>query len=183
MTTVLSAALNASFYVSWMVASFIFVAPTALTMVLYAVGSQDRVALQSRLRLTLGVSALIAVLAELVLWAGAGLFLRAVGPSYAEQATVCLRILGLGALPLTIKLHFVALYRTDGRIGRAALVSGAGGLLEVLMAAAGAHWGGLTGLSLGWVLAMAIEAAFMAPAVYRAAFGGRGEEDPGNSGN
>jgi hypothetical protein len=45
-----------------------------------------------------------------------------------------------------------------------------GSLLELGIAGLGARFGGLVGLSLGWVVAVCIEAIFMFPAVYRAAF-------------
>jgi len=45
-----------------------------------------------------------------------------------------------------------------------------GGLLELGAAALGAHLGGLTGLSVGWVAAIYIESMFMFRTVYKAVF-------------
>ena len=42
-----------------------------------------------------------------------------------------------------------------------------GGLLEMGAAALGAKFAGLSGLSLGWVLAICVEAAFMLPTIYK----------------
>ena len=45
-----------------------------------------------------------------------------------------------------------------------------GGLLELGAAALGAHLGGLTGLSIGWVAAIYVESMFMFRTVYKAVF-------------
>ena len=56
-----------------------------------------------------------------------------------------------------------------GTVAIAACWVGIGGLLEVLMAAIGAYLGGLTGLSLGWTMAVGVEAIFMLRPVYQVA--------------
>jgi hypothetical protein len=58
----------------------------------------------------------------------------------------------------------------------AACAVAAGAVVEVLAAAVGARIGGLQGLSIGWVVATSIEAAFMAPTVWRAAMAGTADE-------
>lgn len=169
-TAVLSARMNAYFYTSWMIASFSAVAPVALTTVLYAVGSSDPEGLGIKIRVTLLLSALAGVMASLVFLVGADLILGLFGAAYAEQASLSLKILGLAVFPLIIKNHFVTICRIYGRVATTALWMGAGSLLELILAAMGAGLGGLTGLSLGWVAAMCIEALFMAPTVYQVAF-------------
>ena len=168
-TAVLSAASNASFYIAWMIGGFAFVGPVALTTVLYAVGAAAPSALPQKVRFTLRLSLVIAALANGVLFIGAGRVLLWFGDAYADQAGWALRILALGAFPLIIKDHYVAVCRISGRVTAAALVSAAGACLALGMAAFGAAIGGLTGLSLGWTAAVCIEAAFMARAVTRAA--------------
>lgn len=172
-TIMLSARLNASFYIAWMAASFIFMAPAALTTVLYAVSAGDATALARRLRLTLGLSAALGALATAALLPGAGILLGTFGQTYSQQAAASLRMLGLGVFPLTVKLHYVALCRIQNRIPRAAQLMAAGGLLELVAAAIGAGMGGLSGLSLGWLLALGVEAAVTAPAVYLTAHAGQ----------
>jgi O-antigen/teichoic acid export membrane protein len=167
--TLMSARMSAYFYTSWMIASFATVAPVALTTVLNAVGAADPTALANKLRLTLKLSVVAGLLASIVLLSGADFILELFGAAYSEQAGSSLRILGLGAFPLIIKSHFVALRRIDGRVISAALFVAAGGVLELLMAATGAGVSGLAGLSLGWVLAICIESSFMVGAVYRVA--------------
>ncbi len=59
--------------------------------------------------------------------------------------------------------------RLQGGVVRAATLVAAGGVLELVCAGFGAVTGGLTGLTLGWLLALGVEAAVMIPAVYAAA--------------
>jgi hypothetical protein len=53
---------------------------------------------------------------------------------------------------------------------RAALLQACASALELALAATGAALGGLPGLSVGWLIAVTIEAIVMAPAVYRTAW-------------
>jgi|GEM_PF-183914 len=168
-TAVLSASMNASFYIAWMIAGFVFVGPIALTTVLYAVGTGDSATLRQTLRFTLGLSAIIGVAANIVLLPTADLVLHIFGPLYAEQAALTLQLLGFGVFPLIIKDHYVALGRIHGRIGRTASWVALGGMLELLLAALGAHLAGLPGLTVGWLCALCIQALCMVSTVRRAA--------------
>jgi O-antigen/teichoic acid export membrane protein len=170
-TVVLSAQANAWFYMSWMIANFLFVVPGALTMVLHAINSAQQSALRYKARVTLGLSFAVSIAVNGVLLIGAPLVLNLFGHTYAQQAAWALRILALGAFPLVIKNHYISICRIHDRITQAMIGMAPGGLLELGLAALGAHLSGLAGLSAGWVGAMCIESLFMAPTVYRAVFG------------
>jgi hypothetical protein len=83
-----------------------------------------------------------------------------------------LRILVIGAFPLAIIDHYVALARIKRRSLRAAGLVIAGGVIQVGMAAAGARIGGLDDLTIGWVIGLAVTSVCMAPLVYRTVVGG-----------
>lgn len=168
-TAQLSASLNASFYVAWMLANFVFVPPAALSTMLYAVGSGDPDALAHKIRFTLRLAALGGLVAVAALFVFAPFVLGIFGASYAAEAQWSLRILGFGVFPLIIKDHYIAIYRISGRVGRAALLIGLLDVFELTAAAAGAYFGGLAGLSAGWVLAMLLGTVIMVRTVYRAA--------------
>ena len=167
-TIVLSAQLNAYFYTSWMIASFVFVGPIALATVLYAVGSVDTAMLSQKFRSTLNFSLAIGVLACSGLFVIADRVLWIFGPDYAAQATWCLRILSLAVFPIMIKNLYVAVYRIRNRIIVATRLVIVGGALELLLAAAGGKIGGVVGLSIGWVIAVFIEGLIMLPTVIQA---------------
>ncbi len=166
-TVLLSAKMNAWFYISWMIASFIFDVPIALTTVLHAMNSAQQSSLRHKARLTIGLALVTSVLANCLLQFATKQVLGLFGSAYAEQATWCLRILGLAAFPLIIKNHYISICRIQDRVGRAMLGMLPGGALEVVTAMGGAYLGGLLGLSLGWVIAIVVEAILMFPTVYQ----------------
>jgi O-antigen/teichoic acid export membrane protein len=168
-TTLLSAEANASFYLAWMLVGFVFVIPTALTTVLHALGAADRQVLARETRRTLTLSLPATLLAGLTLCVAAEWVLGSFGANYAAQATWCLRILCLGGAPAIVKTHYIAIRRARNELRGALPAMVAGGLLEVALAMIGALLGGLVGLSLGWAIAVSIQAACMSGVVYRAA--------------
>jgi O-antigen/teichoic acid export membrane protein len=91
------------------------------------------------------------------------------GGSYAQEATWCLRFLALAVFPLIIRTHYVAISRIFKRVGRAAIIISICAVFELLLSASGARAGGLTGLSLGWLVAICLEALLMSVTVFRVA--------------
>lgn len=168
-TIVLSATANAYFSTAWLIAAFIFTGPYALSLVLYAVGAADAALLQRKVRFTLAFAATAGLIAYAVLLIGANWVLRLFGHAYATEATWTLRVIGLGALPLIIKDHYVAICRIRRQVGRATRLVIVGSTLELGMAALGAHFGGLRGVSIGWLTGLVIEAALMVRPVYEVA--------------
>jgi hypothetical protein len=166
-TILLSATANAWFYVAFMMTNFLFSIPVALTTVLYAVNAAQSDELAHKARQTMTLSLVITLAGGGILFFGANQVLSFFGHRYAEQAAWSLRILVLGAFPLIIKNHFVAVYRVHDRISRVLLPITVGALLELAAADVGAHLDGLVGLSLGWILALFLEMALMTPIVLK----------------
>lgn len=168
-TILLSAELNATFYMCWLTLHLVFAIPYTLTTVLFAAGAADPSAFAQKARLTLSLATALGVTMSIVVWVGAEWIMGIFGAAYAEQGSWALRIMALGVFPLIIKDHFVAVSRVNGTIPRTAVVAALGSLLELGAAAAGAYANGLTGLAVGFVLALCLEAAYMARTVYRVA--------------
>ncbi|MFL5625144.1 MAG: oligosaccharide flippase family protein [Ktedonobacteraceae bacterium] len=177
-TTMLSAQVNAWYYIAGSIASLASVIPTALVFVGYTAGCAEPGELARKMRLTLSLAFVTAVLANGVLQLGARQTLSLFGQSYAEQALWSLRIFAVGAFPLIIKNHYIVLYRIWGRVAYAILPITAGVVLELAAIVLGALLGGLLGLSLCWIAAIYIEAACMFRTVYRTAQFAGGEEPP-----
>lgn len=167
-TVLLSAKANAWFYVSWMLGGLGTVFPSVLATVLYATTSVQPEVLTQKVRLTLSMAIAASILVNCVIFIGARQLLWLFGSSYAQHAEWSLRILALATIPRVIKDHYIAICRIQGRVIHAVLPMAIGGVLELGMAALGAHYGGLTGLSLGWACAICAEAAFGFYTVYRA---------------
>ena len=166
-TMLLSTRANAWFYVSWMIAGFVFVVPVALTNVLHAMNSAQPSALPQKVRGTLGIAVATCTLANLVLLFGTKQVLGLFGQTYADQAAWALRILALCSFPLIIRYHFMSICRIQDRISHAIFRMVPGGLLELLAAALGAHFAGLAGMTLGWLSVLVCEALSMSPTIYR----------------
>ncbi|HHX64880.1 MAG TPA: hypothetical protein GX702_08350 [Chloroflexi bacterium] len=167
-TAVLSAEVNAGFYIAWMVAGLVFVGPDSLATVLYSASVADPSDLPGRLW-RLGLLSLgLGVSANVALWMLAGPVLSFFGQSYAEVATTGLRILALAVFPLIVRFYYVALRRVEGRLVSTVSLMAGGALLEVVAATVGAYGMGLPGLCIGWVLALCVQALLLFPAVLRA---------------
>lgn len=168
-TVLLSATENAYFYVSFMLANFVFSLTYSLTQVLHAVSSAQPSILAQKIRFTFSLSFLASLGANLVLQVGAGLLLEAFSHAYADQAAWCLRILALAVFPIIVKSHYLAICRVYDRTRFLILPVTIGSMMELGLAAAGAEMRGLLGLSFGWFVALLLESLYMAPTVYKAA--------------
>ena len=168
-TVLLSATTNAWFYVSWSISSIANIITAILTTTLFAVGSAQPTEFARKLRLTLSLSLGMTVCITCVLLLGTTQVLGLFGPSYADQAAWSLRILALESFPFIIKSHYIAVSRIQGRVTHATQLTIASGTLELGGAALGAHIAGLTGLGMGWLAAVCLEAVFMSRRVFKAA--------------
>ena len=169
-TVLISATMNAWFYASFLLTDIVYFIPYALVTALYAVSSTQPGALARKVRLTMGLAVISCMLANCILQFDSEQLLGIFGQSYAEQSIWSLRILGLGSFPFIIKLHYIAVCRIQDRITDALLPIMTGALLEVGAAALGARLGGISGLSLGWIIAVCVEAMFMFRLVYQTAW-------------
>jgi O-antigen/teichoic acid export membrane protein len=170
-TVLVSSEANAAFYVAYMIVTFLYIVPTHLSTVLFAVVAKDASALKSKIRFTLRVTGVLGAAGILFLLVLASPILSILGAGYTSAAWA-LRLLALGYVPSAIKLHYVAVCRAADRIGHAAIVLGIGAVLELGGAAIGAAVGGLNGLTVGFLLAMLVEAAMTGRTVMRAAISG-----------
>lgn len=167
-TVVLSPAVNASFYIAWMMGGLLFFPVQSLTLVLYAVGDRDNAVLADKIRQTLRLSVVIGVVGYAVTFAVADFLMNLFGAEYARIATDALRIVALAIFPLIIKDHYVAIHRIRKQTSHAARVITVGGIIEMVFATIGGFLGGVTLLSILWVVAIGLQAVYMTPMVLQA---------------
>lgn len=170
-TVVVSPSANAAFYAAWTLSGFLYIVPTHLSTVLFAVAAADPQAIARKLRFTLRLSGLIGLPGMAILGLSGHLALSMFGPSYARSATMPLLLLVIGYLPTVSKVQYIAVCRAAGRIPRAAAVLTAAAAMEVTATAMGGASGGLRGLSLALLAVYFVEGLVTAPAVLRAAIG------------
>ena len=159
------------FYYTSMIANFVFALSVSLTTVLHAVNAAQVTTLAQKARMTVSLSFLASVGIGAILILGAPQVLSLFKLGDNIDAVSSLRILMLGSLPLIIKNHFISFSRIQDRVGKVVLPMVFGSVLELVLAGLGAHAGGLTGLCLGWVIAMLVEAVFMLPSVAKVLLG------------
>ncbi|MBN1564775.1 MAG: hypothetical protein JXA10_13090 [Anaerolineae bacterium] len=166
-TILISTEATASFYFAWLIVALVFASADALTFVLYAVGVKDESILAQKMRMTLSLSFTAGAVGSLGLLILAHPLLSIFGGTYASDAAWCLRILGLGVFGIIIKDHYTAIKRIYHQTTEAAIALTLATGLELGLASVGMLLNGLTGLALGWLAAVVIEALFMGPTVYR----------------
>ena len=157
----LSPAVNAAFYPTWMLCTVALIIPSALTTTLFSAAAAEPGKLRRHLRFSLLVSGACALAAGVFLLLFSSFVLHIFNPAYPEIAGSSLRFLGFSLLGVVIKFHYIALMRLRNRMRVASLWLGLAGIFELGMAAAGGRIGGLEGLVLGWMLALFIQAVLM----------------------
>ena len=166
-TVLISATVNAHFYIAFLVADVVYVVPQSLVTALYAVSSAQPQLLARKARLTVGLALLVCIAGNIVIFLGGRIVLGLFGPDYAAQGMWSMCFLALSAFPFFIKELYLAVSRIYDRMKDALVPMAASAVFEVIAAVIGARLGGISGLSLGWLIAVSIEAALMAIFVYR----------------
>jgi O-antigen/teichoic acid export membrane protein len=167
-TVVVSPSANAAFYVAWMLAGFLYLIPINLSTVLFAIAAADPAVIARKLRFSLSISLVIGIAGMAILGLGAHLALRIFGAGYVRTATLPLRLLIIGYIPMVPRTHYVAVCRANGRISWAAVVLTTGAAMEIVAAVIGGKYAGLIGFSFALLLARLVEGLMTAPAVVRA---------------
>ena len=154
-------------YATWSLAGFVFMLPMAMSISLFASGAKDSGTILREIRFTLRSSMAACAAANLIILPLGGLVLRIFGPAYETNGHTLLIVLCLGAFGVIIRDHHVAVARIAGHVGREAALMVALGAGEIIAAAIGAYHGGLLGLGLGWLVAIAVEVVVCTPLVWR----------------
>lgn len=155
-------------YAVWSLAGFVFVLPLALSSALFASGARDSSTILKEFGVTLRYSMLACLAANILILPFGGLVLRMFGRAYESNGHLALIILCVGGFGVVIRDHHVAMARILGTVGHEAMLISGLSVLELVGATVGALHGGLTGLTVGWVAAIAVEAVVLGPMVWRA---------------
>lgn len=151
LAVVLAESHYAAFFAAWMIASFLYMAPTHLSTAMFAIAVGDRTTLAARLRAGLALLLGPGALAALVLGAFAGTWLGIFGPDY-RVATVGLAVLAAAYLPCVLKELYIAVERVEGRLRSAGLVLAAAAVVELAGGTAGGVVADVEGAAIGYAL-------------------------------
>ena len=125
--------------------------PYFLSVGLFAAGAADLQHLRARVRQTLPLGLGVGVLIAAGLQVVSSLVLQVFGASYATGGAFALRTMALAALPMVIKDHYIAIRRSQSRVGWAARATLVGAAGEIGAAFIGCRFWGIEGLCIGWV--------------------------------
>jgi O-antigen/teichoic acid export membrane protein len=167
-TITLSSEANAGFYVAFLMANLIVLVGKEATFTLYIVGARAPDTLWHQARFTFGLSAVATLIGTVAFTLLGRPLLALFGESYADSAYPTVAILALSALPVLVKDHWIAIHRVRGSVSTAAIVGVVTLVIELAAAAVGALWAGLIGFAVLRLVALVLEAAFMAPLLLRA---------------
>ncbi len=171
-TILVSPEASAAFYPAWMIICLALFGSGSLATTLYAIGRAEPSQLPSRLLISLGLSAVVGAVTASVLFFFSGTILGLFNHSYRELAGPSLQLLGFGVIAAAIKQHYIAVSRLANRVGVASVYLALGALLEIGLAAAGSQVSGLFGVTVGWLLAVFLEASLMLKPIAKAMLGG-----------
>jgi len=161
---IISPGANAAFTATLLIVGIIQTIPNLLSTVLFALAPGDEAALRREVRKTMRISLVLSLASAPCFFIFSGFILRLFGPNYA-MASAAMGFLGLSTYPYALKSHYVAIARVQGKMQQAVLVTLAGAALEVAFAALGGALHGLTGVSIGILVALSLEAVIYLPTV------------------
>lgn len=162
-TILLSLSVTASFYIAWMITSFVLFIPTSLSVTLYAAAAKSPESGQSRMRFSLLLSFALGILANIFIFLLADQILSIFGDVYVLQANQVLRVLVMSVFPHTLVVHFVAKARIEEKANKAAPIVWIGAVLQLAFASIGAKLFGTIGYSVGWVIGLSAVAIMILP--------------------
>jgi O-antigen/teichoic acid export membrane protein len=169
-TVVVGGKAGGVFYVAWMISSLLFMVPVHLGTVLFALASASPQLVAEKLRFVLRVSVLIGLPVMAALAIGAHFMLGIYKPVYAQLGTVPLWLLIIGYIPQMPRAQFIAVSRATNRVSQAAGLICFFAVCEIVSIYVGGRFGGLDGLSFGYLGVLIMEGLITAPTVLRAAY-------------
>jgi O-antigen/teichoic acid export membrane protein len=159
---VLGARESAYSYVTWMLASMLFMISGAISTSTFAEGSNEEGSLRDNVRKALGLTVLLSVPASLLILVMGEKLLLLFGREYAEEGARLLTILALSALPVGVNNIYFASKRVTKEIGiifvLSVLIAGSTLVLSYVLMP---HYG-IAGTGIGWLVSQGMVTGFIA---------------------
>ncbi|MEM9950244.1 MAG: hypothetical protein AAF846_01480 [Chloroflexota bacterium] len=168
----ISAEAAALFYLAWMFTTMILVVPYALSTSLYGAASESPESLVQRMRVSIAVSTLSGIVANIVLYIVGEPIMALFGAEYID-AVPLLRILALTAFPAILGVMYSAVVRIYDEMVKGAIIMVFGAALNIGGIIIGAQVGGAIGMAWGYVISTAIVALITSPMVLSVALARR----------
>jgi len=156
----LGAEQNAYFYISWAIASMVFMIPTAISLSMVAEASHDENKLVIEMKRSLKLIFLLLVPVIIILLMLGHIILLFFGRAYADNSLQLLWILTISALPLSINYVYFSIRRVEKKMLSVILLTG-----FIALATLGSSYlllpkMGIKGAGIGWLVSQGIAALF-----------------------
>jgi len=159
-TELLSPRANAYWYIVWMSALVVFIAPQSVGVALFAEGSHRPDAMSAATAQALRISLFFGGGSAVVLWLIANPVLRLLGEGYEQAGAVPLRILLVAVVPMAFTSAYYGRCRARGRLGEAIATGITSGLAGIIITAMAGVRYGLPGMAIAWVAVQATVAGW-----------------------
>lgn len=158
----LGAEANAYFYISWMIANFLFVVPTAISTATFASASNQSDMSDKKYQQIVGLS-LIGLLPLVIALIVSSTFLLAIfGQEYVTNGHTLLILLVISVFPYTINSFFITFFRIYQKIDKMILFSIVSALLSLISVMWGSIHLNLIGAGVGWLVSQSFLAILTA---------------------
>jgi O-antigen/teichoic acid export membrane protein len=154
----LGAEANAYFYVAWAIGGVLTMIPTSVATSLFAEGSYDGVQLKSHVSRSLKMAGILLVPAVVLVVVLADKLLLLFGGSYSESAASLLRILALGALPMSVNSIFIGTKQVQKDLKALLGLTAFAAAVALGMALVLVPQTGIEGAGIGWVIGQSVAA-------------------------
>jgi O-antigen/teichoic acid export membrane protein len=149
----LGAEANAEFYVAYVVIAALDLVSVNLATSLLVEGAHDEARLHEYTRRILRRSAQLLVPAVIAIELAAPLFMRVLGPTYADGSTTLLRILALASIARMLNIVYMAAMRVQRRVGRVLATQAAISAVVVSLTLVLGPSLGVNGVGVAWLCA------------------------------
>ena len=157
----LGPAVNAAFYIGFMLRGLVMLVIGSLTTVLFSLDASAPDVMREKIRFSLLVSLAISLASFFGFVLFGDSLLRVFNPSYPALAGAAMPMFGVSLIGGTLRLHYVLLARVQRRMMAGAGWMFLGGAVELALAGLGGAFGDVRWLALGWVFGVSLTAAFM----------------------
>jgi O-antigen/teichoic acid export membrane protein len=166
-TVLVSPSANAAFYVAFTLSGFVYMVPSHLSTVLFAMAAAEPEEIAHRVRFANKLSFAIGLPVVAVLVLGSHWILGIYGPGYARVATIPMALVALGYIPSVPKALYIAICRAQGRTTFVAVLLSVFTVVEIGGAVIGGIYDGLNGLAAGIFISLVAQGLYVTPPILR----------------
>lgn len=165
-TNILSTEITAYFYLTWMMASLLFIIPSAVGTSLLSEMSHEERKYEEKIKKASKFIAMLLLPAVIIFLFLGNKFLLVIGPSYSANASTALQIFALSSIPLAVNAVFVTVKNARKEVRYVILVNAAIALSTLILSFLVMKDFGLLGISMSWIVSQSVVAGAVVLSVF-----------------